>query len=87
MKTIDEIKEEYAKEQGWSSWAHITGNGYEVSEIMVDEISIRVAREALKNAARRAYMVNKKTEDTSDIIDGFIICKESILDDKNIPEI
>ncbi len=49
------------------------------------DFAIVVARETLLNASNRAYMVNRKTKDTSDIIDGFVICKESILNENNIP--
>lgn len=49
------------------------------------EFAVGVARAALTSAAKHAYMVNIKTEDTSDIIDGFVICKESILNENNIP--
>src|SRR5690606_20797719 len=42
FKSIEEIKEEYAKEHGFICWEHLTGDGeHEVKPLIVDQVAQR----------------------------------------------
>lgn len=93
MKTLEEIKEEYAKELGWNGWGDLLLNAGGTRQILdrdYNEAAKRyakeVAREALKNASENA---GTKQEYCSD---GWtpsvrVVDKRSILDESNIPEL
>lgn len=83
MKTITQIKDDLAKEQGYSSYQEyikaINGNFYcaERLEKFYDEVINRTAKEALKNASENFLGASDFARDT----------KESILNESNIPSI
>ena len=94
MKTLEEIKQERAYEMDYSDWEEfIYGvDDPNILDMEFDEVANRfareVAREALKNASESA-----KTFDANEgKCGGFLppvlwIDKQSILNEKNIPEL
>lgn len=58
MKTLQEIKEKYAIEQGYEDWEHLTNDMQPHSNIYLeqamDEICIRSQKEALEKASENA---------------------------------
>ena len=89
MKTLEDIKEEYARENGFDDWVEIlfgTNKPVELEDYF-DKITKlyakEVAREALKNASENACLIESiRNSAVYDTID-----KQSILDESNIPEI
>jgi hypothetical protein len=76
MKTISNIKQEYARNMGYVDWNEVldsTDLPVEL-EMHYDRLLVMVAREALKNASENVEI-------------GWKINKQSILDENNIPEL
>lgn len=89
MKTLEEIKQERAYEMGYSDWEEFiySVDDPNILDMEFDEVANRfskeVAREALKNAAENAILIESVPHSAVyDTID-----KQSILNNKNIPEI
>lgn len=88
MKTLNEIKEEYAKENGCKSWRDLTQ--YDLRQQDVDEVAkryaIEVAKEALKNASENA--ITEQEYKSNGVYDYYktIVSKQSILSENNIPK-
>lgn len=78
MKTLQEIKDEVAIEDGYTSWEQVGAMG--VSDWIVDEIAKRFALEVAKESIRN-------TAENAIIDDWAEINKESITADYNIPEL
>ncbi|MCW8309633.1 hypothetical protein K7A41_00130 [Sphingobacterium sp. InxBP1] len=92
MKTLQEIKDEVAIEDGYTSWEQVGAMG--VSDWMVDEIAKRfaleVAKESLRNAAENAeaeYLCYKAPTVYDDSGHSITVNKESILSENNIPKL
>src|SRR5690606_10291594 len=98
MKTLEDIKQERAYEMDYSDWEEFiySVDDPNILDTEFDEVANRftkeVAREALKNAAENAKLV----EEDNDIYypglglqseKDFSVDKQTILSDKNIPEI
>lgn len=93
MKTLEQIKEEYAKELGYSSWNAI---GYDANySKRTDEVARRYAtecaKESLRLASENATIVNRFGNDIGcysfDINRNKIwINKQSILSESNLPK-
>lgn len=56
MKTLQEIKDKYAIEQGYKDWESIRNKPGYVVESHMDEICIRAQKEALEKAAENVKM-------------------------------
>ena len=59
MKTLQEIKNTYAIEQGYEDWGDLQDDNLsdgEEMEMHMDEICIRAQKEALEKAAENFYM-------------------------------
>lgn len=94
MKTLQEIKDEYAGEQGRDSWDEffkycvLIHSRLDTMQYHHDEIAkrfaIEVAKEALRNAANNARLSATRLELST--FQG-TIDKESILSETNIPKI
>lgn len=86
MKTLDEIKNEIAQEIGYESADNYLSELYEIGSIytidrinlFINEIAIRTAKEALKNASENATYI-------LDANDEVHIVKSSITSEENIP--
>lgn len=94
MKTLQQIKEEVARDYGWESWTSCCAYDF-VTITMIDEVSKRYAKEtamqALKNAAANSTLEDEdgreRGESVYDYYDNRVsISKESILNKNNIPE-
>ena len=86
MKTLEEIKDEYARERGFIGLLDMEDYGM-IEARDVDEISKRyakeVAREALTNASEEVTIrLDYEDYASSDWID-----KRTIIDESNIPEL
>lgn len=88
MKTLQEIKDEYAKEVGFENWKQLLNKlnwgvyAQHDNDIVTRRFSIEVAKQALINASE-----NAKTCQVITVYGGEIsqIDKESILNESNIP--
>lgn len=90
MKTLEEIKDEVAKESGFVSWDNLVfihAGFIQVVRPYNDEatrrFAIEVAKEALRNAAENVEL--KESIPHSAIYDT--IDKESIISESNIPKL
>lgn len=90
MKTLEDIKQLRAYEMDYVDWEEFIHSidDPDIVDMEFDEVAKRYAleacRESLKTASKWAYMTNG--DDTSNIVDGFRICKESITSEENIPK-
>lgn len=94
MKTLEEIKDEYALTEGYTCWIDYINDYGSILDDVVDDIckrfAIEVAKEALRNAAE-----NAEIEDYPDPNHGGYgqpeyysrVNKESILSETNIPKL
>ena len=87
MKTLSEVKDEYAKELGWPSWYYFLLNADGTRQVLdsdYDEVAKlyakEVAREALRNAADNAELLEEDYE-------YYDVDKQSILNESNIPKL
>lgn len=101
MKTLEEIKQEYARENNFYEWSDILYSIDDPAEIdehfdkVANRFAKEVAREALKNAADNAIMkyhcghfkTDTPTQYHQQGADNIQIDKQSIINKKNIPEI
>lgn len=87
MKTLQDLKNEYAVEQGFLDWdqycictfgAHLTDT--------LDNLFFKVAKEALENAYKTA-IVQKKMPDILGGSDIKTFVRESVLKETNIPKL
>ena len=95
MKTLHEIKNEYAGEQGRDSWdeffeyCELTHTPLERMQYHHDEVSKRfaleVAKVSLKNAADNAKITGDWDNEIHDVVHS--VDKKSILSETNIPKI
>lgn len=59
MKTLQDIKDEYAREHGYGDWENLQSDTFSDGEKMeshMDEICLRAQKAALKNAAETAQI-------------------------------
>jgi len=79
MKTISNIKEQYAREMGYSDWNEVLDSADLPVELEMhyDRLLVMVAREALKNASENFLGQSDFAKDT----------RNAILDENNIPEL
>lgn len=86
MKTLEEIKREYARERGFMGLLHMEYDGM-IEARDVDEVAKRYAKEvamqSLKNASENADTI--ETIPHSAVYDKIDI--STILDEQNIPEL
>lgn len=90
MKTLQEIKEEYAKEVGFENWAQLLKKlnlsvyAQHDNDIVTRRFAKEVAKQSLINASEKAKLDWQyfQFEDASPFID-----KQSILNESNIPEL
>ena len=96
MKTLSEIKEEYAKELGWNGWHDLLLNADGTRQILdsdYNEVSKlyakEVARGALKNASENARMSEEGVFycECGHDHEYYNIDKYSILNEENIPKL
>lgn len=73
MKTIQQIKDEYAEENDCDNWDDFLDKGYSSRDI--DEIASRYARECCKASLEKAAHSN---------FDGDMVFFEEITDEENI---
>lgn len=89
MKTLNEIKDEYARSIGFSDWINLLKHQVTIKairrdyEVVMERYAREVAREALKNAAENVdsdlcYRYSSERN-------AFDYVEQSILDEKNIP--
>lgn len=86
MKTLEQIKNEYAKSKGYSYWNDILLNNDEftIDNIYVDELLILVQKECLKNASDNVMTTHHILESQDDIIQSVQYTKQSITNENNI---
>ena len=93
MKSLEEVKEEYAKYVGYESWYELyKDHVFRVNELLnrMDEVAKRyaleIAKEALKNASENAELGDTNCcceyKCNHEVVD-----KQSILSETNIPEL
>lgn len=101
MKTLEEIKDEYAREIGFDDWneiiySHESDEIEHHSIIISKRFSIEVAKEALRNAASKSFeMRYYKDEVKKDILNQtlrvsqccYAVPKHEILKETNIPKL
>lgn len=100
MITLEEIKDEYATEKGYSDWCSLyKEHVFRIGEFenRMNEVAKRyakeVAMEALKNASENATF-NKETQYTGGFgitgllyEESLVIDKQSIINESNIPKL
>ena len=90
MKTIQEIKENYAQEKGFTDWEQLDIlSGREEITKHIDEICIRAQKAALEKAAENAEITcSRKTTHCKQCYGGGcenpIVEKESITNSENL---
>ena len=81
MKTLQEIKNHYAQEQGYEDWMELqefhSRNPLEIESYM-NEICIRAQKEALEKASENATMLFDA------VYDWHAVNKESIINENNL---
>lgn len=94
MKILEEIKDEYATEKGYSDWYSLyKDHVFRIGkfENCMNEVAKRhakeVAREALKNASENAKLIDKSMNIRCKTGHGFEVDKQSIFSEDNIPEL
>ena len=80
MKTLQEIKNHYAQEQGYEDWEDLIEDNWKtiLMESHMNEICIRAQKLALEKAAENATM-NFDFQ-----LDWHVINKESIINENNL---
>lgn len=95
MKTLEDIKDEYANECGRDSWedyfkwnelCHMPLSHMQVAhDEIAKRFALEVAKEALKNAADNAKLDAEWSYSVNDVVHS--VDKQSIIDENNIPKI
>ena len=80
MKTLQEIKNHYAQEQGYEDWEDLIEDNWKtiLMESHMNEICIRAQKAALEKAAENATMLFDA------IYDWHAVNKESIINENNL---
>ena len=80
MKTLQEIKNHYAQEQGYEDWheLYMLTDSIMIFQMHMNEICIRAQKEALEKAAENATMLFDA------VYDWHSVNKESIINENNL---
>lgn len=80
MKTLQQIKDDLAKDQGYNDWNNMIGSviDYLQIEAVAEWLAKAVAKEALQNAFNSVEKHQKDIQNTDPILLGAIIDKNNI---------